>query len=402
VVVSTHLPYRTIPHAGGRFSFAWLSALSRFAEVHLVVPASPDNDPSRNDLPSSIETTVVAPLVPQRRVAARAHQYRLGGITPGLAVLEGLRRSDRLWRAVSSADVVELHWQHLLPLVTDLRSRCPDTPITACVHDVMTQKAQREADGASRWRTRRGSSVRARIARVVEPRLLGHVDHVFTFSTKDVQLLRAMGVTVPASVVDPPVSVPDVPARPPARPVVTFTGAMSRPVNAESIRWFLAEVWPEVATAVNGVTLVIAGARPPSWLTGQGDPTVVVTGEVDDLDAIYRDSSVFVAPLRMGAGVKFKVLDAMAFGLPVVATPIAAEGIVDEAGGDCFAAITADPVAMAASIVAILREPELGMEPGRRARAWVHDRFDFERSVQRGLAVYEGLSARRSAAVGPP
>ena len=81
----------------------------------------------------------------------------------------------------------------------------------------------------------------------------------------------------------------------------------------------------------------------PSGWSGAGSATTVVTGYVEDLDAVYRDSSLFVAPLIAGAGVKFKVLDAMASGLPVIATPIAAEGIVEDAGESCFAAITEDP-----------------------------------------------------------
>ena len=72
---------------------------------------------------------------------------------------------------------------------------------------------------------------------------------------------------------------------------------------------------------------------------------------------VYRDSSLFVAPLIAGAGVKFKVLDAMASGLAVVATPIAAEGIVEEAGESCFAAITEDPVTMAERIEFFLLTP---------------------------------------------
>ena len=76
-----------------------------------------------------------------------------------------------------------------------------------------------------------------------------------------------------------------------------------------------------------------------------------MTGYVDDLDPFYRDAFVFVAPLRLGAGLKFKVLDAMAYGLPVVATSVAAEGILEQCGPGCFAAVTDDPRRMAEAIV---------------------------------------------------
>ena len=119
--------------------------------------------------------------------------------------------------------------------------------------------------------------------------------------------------------------------------------------------------------------------------------SVVVTGYVDDFDEIYRSASLFVAPVTLGAGIKFKVLDAMAYGLAVVATPIAAEGIVEEAGCDCFAGITADPDQMAERIVFSLRRPDYRSAVGTHARSWVHSRFNFERSVSRSLQIYQRL-----------
>ena len=198
-------------------------------------------------------------------------------------------------------------------------------------------------------------------------------------------------MTRPVQVVDPNVEVPNGSASGSERPVVAFTGAMSRSTNAESIAWFLARVWPRVLSEMAGATLIVAGANPPKWLWQHRSSSVVVTGYVDDFDEIYRKASLFVAPLTLGSGIKFKVLDAMAYGLAVVATPIAAEGIVEEAGRDCFAAITADPCQMAERIVFSLRRPNYRSAVGHRARSWVHSRFDFEGSVSRALQIYQQL-----------
>jgi hypothetical protein len=246
VFLSPHLPYRRIAHAGCQFSWAWLSALSACNRVHLVTPASLENASAPRDLPPSVEVTMVPVGPPPHPWAARFHDARTGGITPGIASLAAFRSSSAFADAVASADLVEIHWQHLLPLANDVRALRPEVPITAFVHDVMTQKAQREARSARHFKTRIASMVRARRALVVEPRLLAEVDQIFTFTHKDRDLLRAMGVTRPVEVVDPNVRVPERPASGSERPVVAFTGAMSRSANAESIAWFLARVWPRV------------------------------------------------------------------------------------------------------------------------------------------------------------
>ena len=160
-------------------------------------------------------------------------------------------------------------------------------------------------------------------------------------------------------------------------------------------------MWPRVLSDMAGATLIVAGANPPQWLWEQRSSSVVVTGYIDDFDEIYREASLFVAPLTLGSGIKFKVLDAMAYGLAVVATPVAAEGIVDEAGRDCFAAITADPRQMAERIVFSLRNPDYRSAVGERARSWVHSRFDFDSSVSRALQIYQQLSSASKGSDGP-
>lgn len=390
--ITTHLPYAKIPHAGGRFSFAWLSTLSSSADIDLIVPATPGNVSAPRELPPNIRISLVEIAGRRSRIASLYHYQTHGGVTPGLSELSALRGSDRLAAAVSAADVVEIHWQHLLPLLPDIRRLAGQVPVAAIVHDVMSDKSIHEARSAVGLRQRAGSFYRATRAARVEAGLLNGLDHVLTFSRKDVTLLENLGVRTQMDVIDPPVRVPDEPARPPDEPVVTFTGAMARPANSRSVIWFLDSVWPAVEASVPAAKLVVAGADPPDALLRRRSATVRVTGYVDDLDAVYHGSSLFVAPLVFGAGVKFKVLDAMAHGLPVVATPLAAEGIVEEAGSSSFGAITADPLVMAERIAQLLRDSAEASTVGRAARAWVQGRYDFERSSRRALASYTRLA----------
>ena len=104
-----------------------------------------------------------------------------------------------------------------------------------------------------------------------------------------------------------------------------------------SVLWFLDHVWPRIQLECPASRFVVAGAQPPPELRDRAGTAVVVTGWVDDLGSLYAEADVFVAPLILGAGLKFKVPQAMVYGLPVVATPIAAEGIVEHSGASRFA-----------------------------------------------------------------
>ena len=148
----------------------------------------------------------------------------------------------------------------------------------------------------------------------MEARLINRLDHVLTFSHKDVALLENLGVSTPIEVIEPLVRMPEATARPPKEP--------DRYLYRSAVQ--VGELRIDQVVSRRGVAnrrdvrvpeakLVIAGADPPEWLVGRRSATTVVTGYVEDLDAVYRDSSLFVAPLIAGAGVKFKVLDAMAF-----------------------------------------------------------------------------------------
>ena len=165
VFLSPHLPHRRIAHAGGRFSWAWFSALSAYNRVHLVTPATLENVSAPRDLPPCAKVTIVPVDPSPHQWAARFHDVRTGGITPGIASLDAFRSSPAFADAVASADLVEIHGQHLLPLVNDVRNLRAGLPITAFVHDVMTQKARREASSARHFKTRIASTVRARRAR---------------------------------------------------------------------------------------------------------------------------------------------------------------------------------------------------------------------------------------------
>jgi GT2 family glycosyltransferase len=114
-------------------------------------------------------------------------------------------------------------------------------------------------------------------------------------------------------------------------PTLTFVGGFRHRPNVDGAKWLVLEVLPRVRAKIPGVSCFIVGSYPPpEVLALQGDD-VVVTGYVSDpiLYRIYSTTTVVVAPLRFGAGIKGKILEGLRFGIPIVTTSNGAEGMPD-------------------------------------------------------------------------
>ena len=114
-----------------------------------------------------------------------------------------------------------------------------------------------------------------------------------------------------------------------------FFGNYAHLPNVDGALWLAQEILPRVRSALPEIGLTIAGADPTPEIWRRHSDGVVVTGYVPNLDALIAQHRVAVLPLRFGAGVKGKVLRAMACGMPVVTTPIGLEGITER--DECFA-----------------------------------------------------------------
>jgi sugar transferase (PEP-CTERM/EpsH1 system associated) len=144
-------------------------------------------------------------------------------------------------------------------------------------------------------------------------------------------------------------------------PHLVFTGNMDYWPNADAATWFAAEVLPRLRERAAGTQFHIVGANPGRRVLRLGRLAGVdVTGRVPDTRPYIAHADVAVAPLRMARGVQNKVLEAMALGRPVVASPQAFEGIRAVPGRDLLVADGAE--AMAHAIIAIVegRHPGLG------------------------------------------
>jgi glycosyltransferase involved in cell wall biosynthesis len=396
--IAPYVPFEGIDHAGGAYFHQFLESLAREHDVRLIAPDLAVNRPTstrRNPAHLDVHRVSLTPLSRSKFVRALVYPLDLlNGVTLGTLILRAVRNDRAAQDLVASSDVVEIHWSRCLPLVPWARRIAPNAVITAWEYDVMYQSLERRARHASSARLAFESRATRRIVRRREPRLLNQSDAVFVFSDKDRDILAGLGVRVPMHVVDPLVSFPDDPPGPSAEPVALFVGAMDRAENADAVRWFLNHVWPTVCIDVPGARLIIAGGNPPADLRSLAMGSVEVTGYVEDLDPYYRAARLVVVPLRMGAGVKFKVPQAMAYRLPVITTSVGAEGIVDRSGDGIFAGILSDPEDWSRLVTTMLRDIDDARAVGERGYRWVHTTLDFEASTRKVVERYRSLARR--------
>jgi glycosyltransferase involved in cell wall biosynthesis len=114
-----------------------------------------------------------------------------------------------------------------------------------------------------------------------------------------------------------------------------FLGLLSQPWNEDGLRGFVEEVWPELLRRRPDAKLRVIGREAPAWLTelAAAQPAnVSVEGYVEDLDAALAGATAMLNPARFGTGVKIKVIEAIGRGLPVVSTPLGADGVASGRG----------------------------------------------------------------------
>ncbi|MTW20308.1 glycosyltransferase [Allochromatium palmeri] len=143
------------------------------------------------------------------------------------------------------------------------------------------------------------------------------------------------------------------------RDAIVFIGGFNHDPNVDAVRYYVKEILPLVEAELGQVPTFIIGSRPPETIQALDDPSrgLCITGYVENVTPYFERARLSIAPLRYGAGVKGKINMSMAYGVPVVATPCAAEGMSLSAETDIL--IGEDAAAFAAAVIRLYREPSL-------------------------------------------
>ena len=402
LLVATKAPWP--PVDGGRFLLRnTLEALT--AAGHRPVLVAPV-DPGRFDLAAVREELAgccdprLVPAAPGRLLPS-ALRSRLSGMPLSVArhALSAVRREvERCLQGVEGVaaerfDIVHAEQLQALPQTAPALSR--RIPVVLRAQNVESDLWAETARRSRGWRGR-ALAVEARRLAQWEGEAVRRAAAVLALTAEDAARLRSLAGGQ-GNVLVVRAAFPDLPAASgpplPGDPAVVVLGSQGWGPNEDSVAWFLREVWPSILEALPGAVLHLFGAAPPGPLPAG----VAAHPPPRDSTEAFAPGSILAVPLRIGSGVRIKVLEAWARGVPVVGTPAALAGLEVEDGREAL--VADDGQAFAAAIGRLAREPGLVarlVEEGRRAR---RERHDPARVAEELLQVYE--AARRPSPPAP-
>ncbi len=380
LVIYKEFPAATVRHAGGQAVYRVIQALAqRGDEVSLVARLRREEEPLVADTAALCKRLYLAP-----------HHTALPGPRP-LAFVRSylaLRRQAALALRQVRPDLVHVEVTQTAVAILGLPRPCSSfRPL-----DVNWFLLQQQADATHGLR--RGLlRVASRLLKRIEPWLCRRHDLVTAISEGDRRLLAGQGVERPLFILplSPSFEMDEQtqPAVPPG-PNVLFVGAMYRALNVQGVLWFLDQVWPRVRARLPEARFYVVGYAPPPEVMARHDgQNVFVVGFADDLAAWYKAAAVCVSPIRVAGGLLQKVIDALAAGVPVVATSVSNHGVGGVPGEHLR--VADEPDDFAAAVCDLVQDPLAAQRLAQAGRQFVRERYDLPAAIEKWEAAWRNM-----------
>jgi len=301
------------------------------------------------------------------------------------------------WIAANGAEIDEVlvSRPHVAAeTLADIRAHTR-APIIFYGHDLHHARAEREAALVG------SATLRAEAARLLEQEraVWRAADLSLYLSEEEVAAVRVIEPGVPVGAITPYALAP-LPAEAPrsvGRTGLLFVAGFGHPPNEDAACWFVTDILPLIRAGHPQARLTLAGSKPTERVRALEAPGIEVTGFISDeeLTRRYVQARVVVCPLRFGAGVKLKVVEALHAGVPLVTTTIGAQGLE---GVDAACDVTDDPQDFATRVLRLMTDDDAWDAQAARQRAYVGDRFSataIERRLEEAFAEAAGHAANR-------
>jgi glycosyltransferase involved in cell wall biosynthesis len=370
-----------------------LAALEEHFRVRAFSLLDPERAYGGGELPRGVEIEWIS-QPPRRLRRAWAAAASLAGSD---AYSERLYRSRALSRRVAAGVAAErpcwvvAHSYHVAPAAL-----AAGPPVWIDFHNLDSEIWRRTGEGSEGGAAAWFARLQAPRVRRLESALARRAAGLSCVSRRDAEALRAIGAAAEPMVVANGVDLSRYRMRAdsPEHEVVFFVGDLSWPPNADAVRWLREKVWPELKRARPAARVEILGRDAPADVLGFAAPDWTLLGGGADTRPHWARAAVAVVPLVAGGGTRLKILEAAASGVPVVSTPIGAEGLEFAPGTEIL--LREDAAGFAQAVAGLLADRAAARRQAVAARARVEALYDWERIGEEFARELAGRAARRA------
>jgi glycosyltransferase involved in cell wall biosynthesis len=390
LLLAPYPPHAEAPHGSGRVLAHLIDGLAERHEIALLCLRGEEDEGIE---PRIRERCAIAEELP--RAGARRspdRRARRGKPVHALAALTTLRPKWVQYCAVPAfTERLRTVLRTFRPEVVQAELHVMGQYLSAVddsrVKRVLNQYEPGAAAARERWRSVR-SGIELLAWKRYERAVARQADAVVVFTERDRREMERCApgrsiVTIPFGTV-PPERPSDPAGQSP--PAILFAGSYGHPPNLDAALRLARSIFPRVRRSVPDALLWLVGDSPPEILRNEAGPGIQVTGRVPRVEPWLDRAAVVAVPIALGGGMRVKVLEALAAGKPVVASPRAAEGLD---GAPLVLAESDEEVA--AALVRLLEDRGARIDLAERARSWAVAHLGWDRTVAAYEALYERL-----------
>lgn len=402
LAISSELPWPL--NSGGHLrTYHLLKSLATEFDVRLMVPT--DGGDGLEQLPDSRVSVVRVPVASRTVTSEMIRAFHAIRLNEPYSLYRRHARTEMLnaWNLELQRfrpDVVYL--DHLDSYLYEGPVRKMGIPAIIDMHNVYSLIPQRMASESSNPLKRMALTREARLLDRIERRLCGSKLTITAVSTAEVDTFRGLGapdvLLVPNGVDTSAFQEIPIP-RTITPPVILYLGTLSWGPNAAAAITLANEIFPAVRAVHSDARLLIVGKDPSADVIALSkQPGVTVTGAVPSIVPYFQQASVLAIPLDSGGGTRLKILEAFAAGVPVVSTPIGAEGI-DAHDGEHL--VLASRQEMSRAILDLLNDPTRATLLAENARNLVRNVYDWSQIAKTLVEKVKSILPRNAISSNP-
>lgn len=334
--LSMSIPYDKVRHAGGKTFNYYINSFAEDTnnEVTLIAKVLPEEENEVKNINPKIRTLLVrTPKNNVRKYFSYLKSinskfnplYPYGNVLTKEIFDQIEAQLKILYKEGYNPDVIILEWTWMILFIDKVKKIFPHANYVGSEHDVSFLGAKREMDCATGIRKSKKKLYYQNL-RKKELQSIKKCDFVVTHNNKDRCILLDNGIdNAILGVIVPYFEKPEVVTRNNVGNDIVFYGAMNRYENEISAVWFIKNVMSRLDDL--NVKYLVIGNKPSEKLKKYASEKIIITGFVEDVRPYFSRAKCLAAPIQAGAGIKVKIIEAMAMGVPVLTNSIGIEGI---------------------------------------------------------------------------